>query len=262
MIKRIFFAYLLGGVYAIYANHMPPSFSGQTEFNATVRAFYLHKRFDHNVTYSQSTIDNEQPSETGSNRSEKHLRIGTYYRAFKYLKLGAFYDLQNSMLHQNDWIRSNGNYFWQDTSKRFEHVFIADVTPRYQLSFLPGRNWVLELKNRFLYNTYNQQSTYRVRPGLMYVFMSGLDPILTVFTRVELYIPINYGSSTIYESWYYLGFLYNINSVIQIGLNFAKKYVNWGASDNFKFWHPTEDYNLTNDATTLGLMIIFRLQNI
>lgn len=70
----------------------------------------------------------------------RSLTAGSYYRLSKHIKVGAFYRLQMGALHDDDWVFIDPGWNWDDTRGRFEHLFILDFSPRFQLNFLPGRN--------------------------------------------------------------------------------------------------------------------------
>ena len=108
----------------------------------------------------------------GENQEFRYRSItaGGYYRLYKQplhtLKLGAFYRRQQGVRHEDDWIAVSGNWFWVDARERAENEFIADVSPRLKLDFLPGDGWVLTSKTRYHYNFTNKEQTLFLRPGL------------------------------------------------------------------------------------------------
>lgn len=113
------------------------------------------------------------------------------------------------------------------------------------------------MKNRYLYNAYNDNQTITVRPGITWFWLDGLEPFLNINLQYELYFPLNYGVSTIYEQWLYLNVLYHMNSNFKAGIFGALKKVTWGASEEFKELFPDEEYAVTYLSYVIGVSAIF-----
>lgn len=260
-IKNKIFFYTLYSLLVIFifltnsfAAHVPETpGSPVIESEGNFRLFIKKNNFNL-LTEAKGRIEDED------NEFRYHsLTIGPYYRLHRNIKIGLFYRLQRGVWHDDDWINTTDGWEWRDTNSRNEHVFVGDLTPRFKLSFLPGTNWIFDTKTRYLYNTFNDNQTVKIRPGITYFYIKDLEPIINFSVQYELYFPINYGVSTIYEKWLYLSSLYHINSSLKFGLFFAYKTVTWGASKDFKEMHANEDeYNITYKAYVFGINLIYR----
>jgi hypothetical protein len=182
--------------------------------------------------------------------------LGSYVNIIPNLMVGGFYRYAVGERHRNDWISSGWktntwDWFWLNTNTRPEHAFIGDVTWRQTLPFLPGENWVFELKNRVHYTWYTDeryanrdnwgqssenvaQTKYVVRPGLQYFWLADDQPFLTFFLQYEAHFALNYGTRTLVESWGYFGFFYHINESVAVGMNFARAQWWWSESDSVR----------------------------
>lgn len=187
---------------------------------------------------------------------KRSLTLGPYLRLHSNLKIGGFYRLQQGVWHDDDWIFEDDDWKWRDTTSRSEHLFLFDMTPRVALSFLPGRNWVAEMKNRYIYNTFNDHQTITVRPGITYFWLDNFQPFINFYLQYEIYFPLNYGTTLIYERWIYLGALYHVNSMIKLGIYGAERQVIWGSSKDFKERFPDKDYEMTYKTYMIGVSAI------
>jgi hypothetical protein len=167
-------------------------------------------------------------------RFHESLTLGGYYRVLKNLKVGALYRLQAGAHHDNDWIVNPSpppGWVWRDTSLRFEHLLMLDVSPRFLLDFLPGRNWVLLLKGRFIYNpSYENELSIMARPELSWFWVQDRVPILNVSLSYQLYFPLNFGTPPLYQSYPYLTLLWHATPDVALELGGAYKTTIWSAS--------------------------------
>ena len=198
-------------------------------------------------------------------QTQANAMIGTYYRPLDYLMVGGFYRFQTGARHNNDWVgtKTPGNtsaqwdWFWLNTNSRPEHVAIGDVTGRFLFDFLPGENWVFEVKNRiqFLYykesryeSTNNwggatasqQETSYLVRPGGYYFWLDNGAPFMTFFAQFESIFALNYGERALVETWIYLGFLYSVTENLSLGAFVSRAQWWWTTSDFIKNTAATE----------------------
>lgn len=186
----------------------------------------------------------------------KSIRIGTYYRAKKNIKLGFFYKNESGLRHNDDWVKENGVWKWQDTQSRKEDLYIADFTYR---KMVINWDWVFELKNRLQYNNFNDNTTYKLRPGLTYFWKKDGLPFMNFFFQYELYHGLNFGDELIYERWGYAGFLYHLTHEIKIGGSLARKKVVWNESQSVVDIWPTRTYSneVTSYVYALNFYYIF-----
>jgi hypothetical protein len=152
----------------------------------------------------------------------------------KNLKVGAFYRLQKGARHDDDWIDLNPGWGWRDTEDRTEQVLIADATPRFLLGFLPGENWAFSLKNRYFYNTFNDQHTISVRPGLTYFLIRDRAPLINLTAYYDAYFSLNYGDTLVYAQWPTLDVLLHLSSTVKADFSASYKTVTWSTSDDVK----------------------------
>ena len=188
------------------------------------------------------------------------LTLGSYYRLHRNVKAGAFVRLQQGVRHDDDWVEpSAGVWEWEDASDRSEVVAIADVTPRFQLSFLPGGNWVLAVKSRYELNTANLQQSIKVRPGLTWFWIVDRNPLLNATAAWEGYVPLNFGSTLFYEQWAYLSLLYHLTPTVKLEASLARRTVTWTDSEDFDDFAPAESYEVDYRAWVVGVGVLWMI---
>lgn len=156
--------------------------------------------------------------------SFESVTVGGYYRVIPNLKVGALYRLEAGARHDDDVIanQTTQQFDWNDTSQRLESILMLDVSPRFQLGFLPGANWVLMLKGRYLYDVWNGQMSVMARPELTWFWIRDRDPFLNISLSYEMYFPVNFGTTFIYQSYPYLTVLWH--AAPELGIEFAGAY--------------------------------------
>lgn len=190
--------------------------------------------------------------------------LGAYYRVHRNVKLGAFYRLQWGALHDDDWlgefIATDWHWWWDDTSDRPEQLLILDLSPRFLMPFLPGGNWVLQVKSRYELNTFNLQQSLLVRPEFTYFLLIDRRPVLNVAMAYGLYFPLNFGDSLLYEHTPYLALLYHLSPVVQLELSGAYRTRIWSTSrDVAAGGEPS--YVASLGSLEVGLGLILRAGN-
>lgn len=242
--------WLVSGSAAFADGNIPNPLASGVEPEATLRLFVKHEPW---LLYAEA-----YGSWQTDNRAYRSILVGSYYRLFDNLKVGAFYMGQQGARHDDDWIKgSDGVWQWANTNSRYESVIVLDASPRASLSFLPGKNWVGELKTRYLFDFYDSLQTLVVRPGLTYFWLKGEQPFMSFFLQDEMWFPLNFGSKTIYENWSYLGALYHLSGQVQLG--------GYGAIKQ-QFWSSTPAYTsltgktwvVEGDSTVIGLLAVFQ----
>ncbi len=167
----------------------------------------------------------------GSYRGDDPFRLslttGGYYRIHKNLKAGVFHTLQQGVLHDEDWEVSDGEWSWADISGRYEQVLTADLTPRFLLPGIPGRNWVFALKNRYGYNFYNEQQTYLLQPGLTWFLMKNRSPLISANGSYGFYFPLNFSESILYKQGPWVSIIYHMNPTLKLELRGSYLRTNW-----------------------------------
>ena len=206
-----------------------------------------------------------------------HLLTGSYYTFFSGFMVGAFYRIAQGERHRNDWASNWGSktaggnwddWFWLDTRNRYEHSAIADITWRSNLKFIPGENWVFEIKNRMMHTYYNDpryaatsnagkyspdtnETKYIVRPGLMYYWLKGDQPFMNFYLQYEAHFALNFGNRALTESWAYFGFLYHITDSVALGLNIARAQWWWTTSDSVTSIAPDQQCAVAPGAASV-----------
>jgi hypothetical protein len=183
---------------------------------------------------------------------------GAYYRLHKNVKAGAFYRVQQGARHDDDWISpAVDEWEWVDSRDRTEQVLLLDVTPRFLFDFLPGEDWVFAIKNRYMYNTFNNHHSLMVRPGLTYFLMRNREPVFTFSLNYGFYIPLNFGDRFFYEHEPYLSVLYHLNRNVKLELTGAYKIVTWSTSEDAETAPGGEPYAVNAGAFVLGVGLLF-----
>jgi len=184
--------------------------------------------------------------------------LGGYYRVIPNLKVGALARLQAGARHDDDVIAnvSTNQWDWNDTSRRLEAVLMLDVTPRFRLDFLPGTNWVLMVKGRYLYNTWNGQMSVMARPELTWFWMKDRDPFINVAVSYEMYFPLNFGSTLIYQSYPYLTVLWHATAELGIELAGAHKTTVWSTSASWGALPGWDSYSTPVNTWAFSLGIV------
>jgi hypothetical protein len=201
----------------------------------------------------RSEYANPQPGFFGA------VTLGGYYRVLKNLKLGAFYRVQDGAHHDDDWSNPGPGWSWQDTTGRFEQLLMLDASPRFLLDFLPGRDWVFMLKTRYIYNaSYENQQSIMARPELTWFWIQDRVPLLNVSMSYELYFPLNFGSTFVYEGYPYLSLLWHATPEVALELGGAYKSTVWSTSAAAKT-RAEPSYQVTFNTWVVSLGVVFTL---
>jgi hypothetical protein len=256
--KRIFIPALLflAAAAAGFAQHVPifpqglVDFQGRTQVVANIGSFDL-------LAEGLGRLEG-----AGHQFRYRSITVGGYYRPVANLKVGAFYRLQAGALHDDDVIAAfsgPSDWVWNDTTGRLESLVMLDLSPRFLLDFLPGGNWVLMLKTRYAYNTFNGQQSILARPELTYFWMMDRLPVLNASLSYEMYFPLNFGSTLLYQAYPYLTLLWHATPEIGIELGGAYKSTVWSSSKSWVVdagWSP---YSETVASWTVSLGLVMNL---
>ncbi len=187
--------------------------------------------------------------------------VGGYYRVLPNLKVGAFYRLQAGARHDDTVVESTAaaGWGWADTSTQLENLFMLDVSPRFLLPFLPGGNWVFMLKGRFIYSTYENEMSIMARPELTWFWMRDRMPLLNVSASYEMYFPLNFGSTLIYQSYPYLSLLWHVTPDWGIEMAGAYKTTTWSTSPNLPASDGWTSYSEAVGSWVLSLGAVITL---
>lgn len=188
-------------------------------------------------------------------RPYRELMLGTYGRVHPNLKLGLFYRVQNGARHDNDWINDGaGNWSWRRTTNRPESVVIIDATPRMSL----GGHFVGAMKVRYEHNFFNGQRTLKLEPEVTWFWLDGLTPRATIFIRHGTYIPLNFGTRSYYERWWYLAGLWHASKTVSVGPSIALRDVVWSTSPDYRAATGGGSYRVLYRALVWGATLVIR----
>ena len=245
---------LLAVATPLAAEHVPPTPDGIFELETVSRLFVDIEKWEPMLEVTGQFEDEEFEFRY------RALTLGSYYRFHRNVKAGAFYRVQAGARHDDDWVvLDNGDWEWQDTTSRAEHVLIADLTPRFLLDFIPGENWVFALKNRYFFNTFNSQHSLLARPQLTYFWIRDRQPVLNVSAAYALYMALNFSDQLIYQRAPYVEALYHVTDSVKLTAGIARKTVHWSSSQDIdRVGDP--DYSVDQTAWRATVGAIFQLQ--
>lgn len=193
-------------------------------------------------------------------RPQTSLMLGSYARALKHLKIGAFWRLQYGTRRDDDWVRSpQGRWSWLDTSRRPEHVLVLDATPRAELGFLPGR-WVGNVKVRFERNYDDGRNVLLVEPELVYFWMDGLRPFATLFARHGTDFALNFGEEKVWRRWTYLAGLWHARPWLSLGPTLALRDEVWSTSPDYRRFSGGDSYRVLYRSYLVGGTLVARFR--
>jgi hypothetical protein len=210
---------------SVGAAHIPLVPENVTEFQGRV-ALLLNTQWFDPLLEVQGRIEGED-----NLFRYRSLTVGTYVRPLPNIKLGVFYRLQAGARHDDDWISPTaGAWEWRDTTDRLEHTLIADLSPRFLLPFLPGRDWVFMLKARYELSSHDLQQALLLRPSLTWFLMIDREPLLSLSWAYGLYFPINFGTTTVYQHGPYFELLYHLGQYLKLEVTGSWKTTVWSPS--------------------------------
>lgn len=189
-------------------------------------------------------------------RPYRSLTLGSYGRAHRSLKLGAFYRLQNGARHDDDWVKDGARWAWRPTTNRPESVLVLDATPRMSL----GGSFTGALKVRYEHNLFNRQGTLKLEPEIAWFWLDGLAPRGTIFLRHGTYIPLNFGTRRYYERWWYLAGLWHPSSSVSVGPSVALRDTVWTESSAYRAASGGGGYRILYRAIVWGFTALIRLR--
>ncbi len=188
-------------------------------------------------------------------RPYRSLMLGAYGRAHRNLKLGVFYQVQSGARHDDDWTKdASGNWFWRPTTNRPENIVVLDATPRTSL----GGRFVGALKVRYEHNFFNGQRSLKLEPEIAWFWLDGLEPRATVFLRHGTYIPLNFGTRSYYERWWYLAGLWHPSPTVSVGPSLALRDVVWTTSSTYATASGGGAYKVLYRALVWGFTAVIR----
>lgn len=189
-------------------------------------------------------------------RDSGELTLGGYDQFTNSLSAGIFYQRAWGLRHDDDWIDNNGIWQWQNSRWRGEDFAIGDLTLKFNADFLPGTNWIAELKSRYLIDFFNGERTIMLRPGLTYFWLRDDQLVANFFLQFEADLPQNYHSNSINERWLYVGALFRIFNNVDFGAFYALQWQQWSPSRKYldKQGSP---YSVSATDQVINALLIF-----
>jgi hypothetical protein len=242
-------ALLAAGVSAAAIEAPPPPGGRVAEYELSQRLILKRGIFEPSAALTERWQYSEQ-------RPFRSLTLGSYGRAHKNLKVGAFYRLQYGARHDDDWIEdARKAWTWRDTGGRVEHVLMLDATPRMELA----KNLVGSLKVRLERNTTVDQTLMIVSPELAWFWMDGLEPRATVSLRQETDFALDFGNRPLWQKWWYLAALWHFGPRVSAGPSLALRDEVWSTSEDYKRSGPGQSYTTEFQSWAAGLELVIRL---
>lgn len=241
--------FLALGVEAAFAAPAPAVPSGRLpEYEAAARVIGRSGRLE-------PLVDLTQRWQFDGMRPYRALTLGGYGRAHRNLKLGVFYRTQSGARHDDDWTNNGaGAWFWRPTTNRPESVVVVDATPRADL----GGHFVGSLKVRYEHNFFNGQRSLKLEPEIAWFWLDGLTPKATIFVRHGTYVPLNFGTRSYYERWWYLAGLWHPMDAVSFGPSVALRDVVWTTSDAYRASSGGGTYRVLYRSIMWGLTLVIR----
>ncbi len=229
------------------------------EISAHARLFYDRDDVDWLLEYAGRW-------DTDRSAFAQGVRVGAYYRLLDNLKIGGFYRLAFGERHDEDWIESGSDWIWRDTSRRPEHTFMLDATPRFLLDFLPGKDWVLSAKARYGLTVFRQNqtpislSTLLLRPGLTWFWIRDREPVLSVSAQYAAYLPLDFGENWWYRRGPYVNLVYHLAPGLMVDASIGRQRIFWSESADFDRVWPDNGYaQSVYSPWTVEVGVIYRL---
>lgn len=187
-------------------------------------------------------------------RYEHHARLGFNYRLNPFMKLGFAYRVQKNVRNSDNWIKDlNNQWLWNENEKGYQSVLIPELIFRHLLlNRLRG-----ELRFQYEYNASNNQQVLRTRPNLTYFWFNEGRIFANIYFQFEHHRPLNFANHSVSQRWYYLGFLYHLDSKNKLGFNLAEAQWVWNTSQNMTAKYPQTKYEVSDKAVVFGLNYIF-----
>ena len=237
-----------------FADNLPSAPNGTLELEGRTAFILQSGSFDFLADITGRLED------AGMTFQYRALTIGGYYRPLKNLKVGAFYRLQAGVRHDDDWVSNPSPlpWSWQSTVGRFENELMLDASPRFLLDFLPGRSWVLMLKGRYIYNTFENQQSIVARPELTFFWLVDRQPFMDFSAAYEAWFPLNYGTTLMYESYPWVGVHYHLTPELMLELGGSYKATAWSSSQQW-LAAGNNPYQVTYSRWVASLGVVYIL---
>ena len=184
------------------------------------------------------------------------VKLGSYWNFEHKQKLGVFLSSETGLRHTDDWVAINNGWEWKDTSYRSEQK----IHLTYSKRFMPfERPTIFEIKNTLTHNFYNANDVYILQPSMYYFFLEGHAPKYIYNLSIPLYMPLNFEENAPYKTGIYNSIIYRYSNNYMFGISYKVVTETWTDSQDFIDNKPTENYEITDTVTTIGIEFIISL---
>jgi len=230
------------------ASHEPENTKSDTSIDTTARLFY--RPGEKWVTKLQFTQLDEKDT-----RKLKKIELGVRYRIHDNLKLGLVVGQESGRRYGEDWVLENSAWFWKDKNSFDENYVGVEIYPRFILM----EDLLFDFKASLLQVDYRDHRTVKLRPGLSYFIFKNGKLLSRLFFHLEYYYPLNYGGSTVFEKWIYLGAMFPVSKKLDLGLYYAKKEEFWGSTPDFSALENGDTWLVSDKTNVIGLFLNYNL---
>lgn len=179
---------------ALAHDHAPPHDTETSNYNIGIKAFKSFGLFTPKFEYQQGN--------KYENRRFSYYKLGSSFKLFRGLKLSAYYSGYRGLRHQDDWIlNSKGDWIWQETGNRLEHLLDIGVKYKYRRSELSP--YLYGIKANYQFNNFNGQTILIVNPSVHYFSLSRGVPQWSYLAQLSIYTPINFENEVLYKKGLY-----------------------------------------------------------
>ncbi|CBW25860.1 putative exported protein [Halobacteriovorax marinus SJ] len=238
MIKKVILLLLLSSM--AWSSNIPKEAS-KTDPSLVLRHFHkFNSKVKSLITFSLKE---------GS--SDKDLSLSLRYRLHSNFHIATNFKRSYGLRHDDDWVKENGVWKWKETKTRGENIFGVHLNAKKIF-----QDNIFELRTTIERNNSNSNNTLILRPGVTHIFFKGGAPIINIYARYALYLPMNFSEETIYKQSLYAGVTYHYNSFFKPGLFFKRTSTKWTNSKNAKELQ-VPSYSVAESTNSIGLALNF-----
>lgn len=220
----------------------PANDRGNTK-ELNVRSFYKIN----DQLLSIAAIEIKDPSFDEQQRS---INFGARYSLSDNFKLGLFAAYIQNQKHNNNWVKENGVWHWNNANNKRDYNIAPEVSYRNLI-----RELMYEFKLRYVFSTqFNEQDTF-AKINLVY----NITTAWTLILSDEVKLSFTNKEKTLQEYWVYFSPFYKVNNLIQMGPLFGYSKRFWTTSDMHKTLR-TDTYSTAESSVNLGLNVNFYIK--
>jgi hypothetical protein len=248
-LKSFFLSFLIISI-AFAHDHIPGHTHGDGYMTETR---ILKKAGNHLVTFMH------EQQRLVENRELNLFELSDRFRLHKNLLVGMRVRAQTGLQYDEDWIKDeNGEWVWQDTSRRLEYEFGIFATGRAILDFLPGKNWLGTFTVDYNFNEFNDFQTLQFAPDLTYRIYQKRKLKYSLYARYYANRALNYGDEGIVADFLATGGLVHLNKSTAIGLDIFYKKYRWFNTQGF-FMKKNDTFESENRTIGPRLRVLIKL---